>query len=53
MKISWVQSFERSSVAASRSEERTNKEYKAEANEISWTCDEAGADGKLMLDRKS
>ena len=47
------ESDERTSAAAGGNEEGNDEEYKAKANEISWTRDEAGTDGKLVLDRKS
>ena len=47
------ESDERGSAAASGSQERTDEEYKAEANEISRTRNEAAGNGKLVLDRES
>ena len=46
-------SYERTSVAAGGSEERNDEEYKAEADEIFWTRNEAGTVGKPVLDWKS
>ena len=47
------ESDEQTSVAASGSGKRTDEKYKAEANEISRTRNEAAGNGKLVLDRES